>query len=182
MAKITFTLLDGQDAAAIARYEKAFFRGFGNTPPEDLADIFEYDFKARRLKTKIPYTDQDVYLATVHDVVMAAIAVNFNLSRSLQLETYGFTVPKSIDVAEGLALFSLDAQNGALIAALGEFAYERLYRKGIRFVYGTCERRKLVGYQRIGFEKVDERVHMGDPVYLIRAAIIRPESNIPPAL
>ncbi len=170
MAK-QLAILDTRDSNAVKNYEKAFFRGFGTTPPEDLADIFDYDFKTRRLRTKIPYTDQTIYVATVDGTVMAAVAVNFNMAPPLQLETYGFTVPQKNDVAEGLALFSLDAPRGTLFSDLGAFAEYDLQRRGIRWVFGTCEPRRLSAYQLIGFTLIDEREHMGDAVYLIRMAI-----------
>jgi hypothetical protein len=166
---MTLSKLDTDHPGLVKNYERALYRAFSATDIKSIPYIADYDHRSRRLRSHIPYSDQQIFAARVQETVLAAVALNTNMSAPLQLETFGFAINKSgDDVCEALALFSLDfAARGSLLLKLRDVVSDWLRKRRIRHVYSTCSERRLRSYEIIGFQRVDERKFHGEKKYLI---------------
>ena len=180
ISKVTQLNLNDQDA--MVKYEKTLYRAFSDSDIQSLDLIWNMDHKARRIRTKVPYTNQEVFVLTFVGGTrfQAGLAVNFGMENRLQLEMTGFKIGGSREhLCEALYLFSLaDSRMGEMILnALGKSVFDRMRQKGIKVVYGTCSEKRLRQYMGIGFDKVDERELKGERKYLLRMDV--PQTFVP---
>jgi len=91
------TLLDTTDASAVADYERAFFRGFETATHNRLVRwLWEWDIGAERLRTRIPYADQKIWLVrNARGEITDGVAVNVAMN-AFQAGAYGFTLPDDL--------------------------------------------------------------------------------------
>jgi hypothetical protein len=174
MSALCIEELNRDDPAAIADYERALYRAFEGTEIRTLDKIWEFDHAGRRLRARIPYVDQRISAARFHGAIIAGVAVNVNMRAPLQLETMGFHVDTSRPgVCEGLGIFSLQVFAGATPVAFGlrDHAFARLHDMGIRTTWGTCSRKKLRGYQLLGFSVIDQRLFCGEEKFLLEYSL-----------
>lgn len=174
MPDLIFSELDIKNANDIREYERALFRAFQGTEILTLEEIWDFDNRNKRLKTKIPYHSQEIYIARLHGGIVAGTPFNFNMNEPLQLEMVGFSIDKNREnICEGLGVFCLqvfhDTQSIGLM--LKDYAMERLKEKNITVAYGTCSQRKLKGYQQLKFEVIDEKMFKGEKKYLLKREI-----------
>jgi hypothetical protein len=103
------------DATDVEAFERAFYRGFEHVTHNRLVRwLWDWDHEARRLRTRIPYADQQIWVMTGNsDDIWAAIAVNTRLVQ-LQGAAFGFEVPVNLReaasagrVCEFLTLFAV---------------------------------------------------------------------------
>lgn len=170
MSGLTFSVLDLNNAEEIIAYERALFRAFQGTEILTLDEIWDYDKSKRRLKTKIPYQSQEVYITKLQGMIIGGVPVNFNMKEPLQLEMMGFSIDKSAEnICEGLGVFSLQVFHETIPVGLElrDYAFERIKQKNIKIVYGTCSQRKLKGYLNLKFKVIDERIFKGEKKYLL---------------
>ncbi len=174
MPDLVYTTLDITNEKDIVEYERAMFRAFQNTEIITLPEIWEYDRKAKRLRTKIPYRNQIIYIARLFDAIVAGTAINYNMHEPLQLEMIGFSIDKSDEhICEGLGVFCLQVFHETIPIGiqLKDYAFAQIAQKGIKTMYGTCSPKKLPGYVQLKFEVIDERVFKGEKKYLLKKAL-----------
>ena len=174
MSHLEYTTLDSTNIEEVIKYERSLYRAFSNTDIKTLDAIWDFDKRHKRLRTKIPYPSQEVYIAKLDGAIIAGAAINFNMDEKLQLETFGFSVDKTgKHICEGLGIFSLQVFSGLNPVALQlrDTSYDILRGKGIKKVYGTCSQRRLRGYQIQGFTAIDELVFRGEKKYLLMTDI-----------
>ncbi len=174
MPDITFSELDIHNKNDIKEYERALFRAFQGTEILTLKEIWDFDNRHKRLKTKVPYQSQVIYIARLHGGIVAGTPFNFNMNEQLQLEMVGFSIDKNQkDICEGLGVFCLQVFHDATSIGLmlKDYAMEHLKERNIRTAYGTCSQRKLKGYQQLKFEVIDERMFMGEKKYLLKREV-----------
>lgn len=170
MAGVEYSMLDVKNPEDVAAYERALYRAFSAAGSIVLDRIWEFDRKNRRAKTRVAYEGQEIYAARAGDAIIAAAAMNYDMTRPLQLEMIGFTVDKSeTGVCEGLALFSLDtfAGHAAVSLRLKDYTFSMVRRRHIRTMYATCSQRRLGGYRRLGWREIDERSFERGKVFLL---------------
>lgn len=174
MEPVTFETLDTSRPDELERYERSLYRAFRATPSIVLEQIWNFDHKTLRVKARIPYSSQLVYIGRSGKSIIAGAAMNVDMSQALQLEMVGFSIDKTEPgVCEGLSLFTLRMFNGDRLigAGLKEYAYPLMVRAGVRIIYGTCNKRRLRGYMNLGYEPVNEMEFDKGTVYLIRLAM-----------
>ncbi len=164
------TTLDTSNPEEIVAFEQAQYTAFEQTQIRTLDIIWECDHRHRRLKSRLPYDRQEVFVAWFERRIVAGFAVNRDLTGELQLEVTGFTVDKSEpDICEGIGLFCLQfyAGDAVIIAELCDHALGRLREQGIRKMYGTCSVGRLRTYKMMGFELLDKTDFHGEQKCLI---------------
>jgi hypothetical protein len=170
-------MLDSTNEAELVAYERAFYRAFGGNL--NLAHLWNFDHKAKRISAKIAYEVQEIFLAKMGARIIAGAAINFGLDRTLQLEAEGFKVDKSKkDICEIVQMFCLvDPMGGTpLLKLFTKFFLEKLIARGIALVYGTCSQRRVRPYQMIGLEVVGELVRNDEMVFLLELDL---KKNLP---
>jgi hypothetical protein len=161
-------LLRHENEAEVHSYERALYRSFGHLA--NLNHIWNIDHRTRTIRTKIPYESQEVYIVKLGERVVAGAALNFGRDAPLQLEMEGFTIDKSgNDYCEILQLFcQLDLMNGTpLLQTLAEYFSQKLTKKKITHLYGTCSPKLVARYQRIGLQVIGDLVYQNEKVYLL---------------
>jgi hypothetical protein len=147
------TLLDSSCAHEKLAFEQAFYTSFSQVKGNQLIrDLWIWDDEARRLRTRIPYSEQRIL--TVRDsmgAVNMAMAINFSQTQ-LQASWFGFSSPSSEpgESCEILAFFST-RQNK--LASMREFLItcsQYGEREGRRWADATCTQRLLRIYLHMG--------------------------------
>ncbi len=163
-------LLEVAQHAAVREYEQAFYEAFAPlTENRLIRRLWEWDDASRRLRTRVPYTEQVVYLERAGGALTAALAVNVEL-RLLQAAAYGFALPRPAPpCCEILTFFAVRGRDGA---GRARFFWEEcgrdLLRRGLRVGYGTCARRPLAGYLRAGAELLAQARIEGEERFFLR--------------
>ncbi|GAG10686.1 unnamed protein product, partial [marine sediment metagenome] len=127
MPELTFSILDITEQEEIFAYERALYRAFSATESIILEQIWDFNKKEKRVRTKIPYSSQEIYTARIGGRIIAGAAMNYNIENTLQLEMIGFTIDKTEEnICEGLALFNLQMVVDDKMIALGlkDFAFD----------------------------------------------------------
>ncbi|MCA9605009.1 MAG: hypothetical protein KC619_05420 [Myxococcales bacterium] len=162
--------LDLGDPDAVADYERALYAAFRDSDIGTLDRIWQFDHDAKRLRPRVPYAGQQVFVSRVDGEIVAGIPMHLDMSGPLQLETMGFEIDKGEPgVCEGLGVFSLCfLYEGRVIALeLRDHVFEALRAQAIRKAYGTCSQKRLRPYQLLGFRVIDERDFDGERKYLL---------------
>ncbi len=150
-----FDLLDTKSNEAISSYEHSLYKAFSSRDFLDPVRIV--DHKLHRTQTKIPYQAQDVFIVRLKDKIVAAMAINYDMNNTLQLELRGFSINKDQPhICEVLHLFSnIDLMNGKpVIETLGDFALNKIALRNVNTIFITCTERRLNSYQKFGFSLV----------------------------
>ena len=153
--------LDPADPEALADYERAFYAAFARAKANLLARrLWHWDDSAGRLRTRIPYADQVVFLLCDPvdaglGAVDTAIALNCRLAEH-QSAILGFEPPPPLEGhCEILALFS---RRDADLSGLRNFmrtAAQQALALGLKTADATCTDRLLPVYRHIGGQPLD---------------------------
>ncbi len=170
MSDISFELLQLDDPDERAKYERSLYRAFATHQTEIYEELWEVDRRQKRLRTRIPYGGQEIFVCKFLGEVISGAAINYNLADTLRLEQVGFTVDKSQpNICEGFALFNLNFFVGNRSIALNHQRYvlEQLRQRGVERAYGTCSPKRRRGYEIMGFEFLDECTFHREQRYLM---------------
>ena len=174
MAELNYEVLDTTNSEAVAAYEKGVYRAFVPYETPALTSVWDFDHKARRVVSKIPYSSQVIFVGKLDSATVSGVSVNLNMNEELQLEMMGFEIDKSQNgLAEGLGVFNLQVFSGVnpIAILLKKFAFKKIQELDISIMYGTCSDRVLRGYQALGWKAVDERVFMDEKKYLLEIIV-----------
>ena len=170
MSHLELSILNIQSETDVVQYERALCRAFSSTDIVTLDEIWDFDITGERLKPRIPYPSQEIYIAKLRGAIIAGVAINFNLEEQLQLEMIGFSIDKTEKhICEGIGIFNLQIFGGMNVIALQlkDFSYNKLREKNIEKIFGTCSEKRLRGYQILDFEVIDELFFKGEKKYLL---------------
>lgn len=149
---MNFHRLNHNNVVAVKRFEEAFYIAFSRAKANRLVrHIWIWDDGAKRLRTRIAYEDQHVFVLQDSDgSIDTATALNWRLAH-YQASQLGFSVPSDMEGhAEILTLFSRrDADLTGLRVFLRKAA-EASLALGIRSADATCTDRLLPVYQHLG--------------------------------
>lgn len=168
----------------IAAFERGFYAGFSHATHNRLVRwLWEWDDDARRLRTRIPYAEQKIWvLGNSADGITGAIAVNLAMN-TLQAAAYGFAVPAGLvggRVCEFLTLFSVGDLSLTSKHALWNELFDDLRAEGYAHAVATTSPKILPLYRWAGAEVVAEATLEGEVRYFLRfdlgrtAAVRRP--------
>ena len=166
-----FIILNTNETQNIIKFEKSFFQSFVNINNQLIHLIWDWDWQEQRLKTRIAYHDQIIYiLEDDSQEIIAAIATNINSSQS-QFSEFGFKFPpETAKYCEVLTLF-MHPQANLSVFQLRDFVQlctTDSSSRGFQKTYATCSKRLLRLYQRIGVEIIDKTIIQGEERYFIR--------------
>lgn len=170
MARLVCAVLNSNDPAAVAEYERALFKAFYPMEEPLLARLRKSDVGKGRMQLCIPYRNMDVFMARFDGSVIAGAAINYNCDAPMQLERRGFTIDKSRGgIAEGLAIFNLRsfADHYPVMFELGAMIHKELRRRKMKVIYGTCAKRLLKGYTLLGFREIASRQLTSSTIHLL---------------
>lgn len=174
---IITTLLKKNDPLEIEEFERVFYKAFKNISDPSLEAVFDIDCSEKRIKTKIPYSNQEIMIARINSDIVAASAVNFNMKEPLQLEKYGFSIDKNEDsICEGLFVFNIHT-NLQLFFAFKECFIKYLISQNIRKIYSTCSQKRIRGYRLLGFRDIEAYFFKGQKKYLLTMNLNIPENS-----
>jgi hypothetical protein len=168
---MTLERLDAADPASLERFERAFHAAFSRAKANRLARrLWHWDDTAGRIRPRIPYDDQHVYLRWQDDGdVETAVAINWRLAK-YQAALLGFPAPPAglRGHCEILALFS---QRDADLVGLRTFLREvaaLLLQAGFESADATSTDRLLPVYEHIGGQPLEQRCLDGENRTLLR--------------
>lgn len=168
---MTLHRLDPADGAALERFERAFHAAFSRAKANRLARrLWHWDDTAGRIRPRIPYEDQHIYLRWREDgEVDTAAAINWRLA-DYQAALLGFAPPPAElrGHCEILALFS---QRDADLVGLRTFLRDvatTLLRDGFESADATSTDRLLPVYEHIGGRPLERRSLDGENRTLLR--------------
>jgi len=164
-------LLDRANPDEIVAYERAFYTGFEKAAHNRLVRwLWAWDDAARRLGTRIPYAEQDIWvLPDAADDVDAAIAVNLEL-RTLQAAAYGFEVPAlgpGARFCEFLTFFTVG--NFSLVGKfpLWTEMFADLHARGYTHALATTSPKILCLYRWMGAQEIGRKEIEGEVRHLL---------------
>ncbi len=171
-----YGILDPDNLAQVEEYEQHFYRAYAGLTDNKLVHlIWDWDNARRRLKTKIPYTDQVVYTwRDDAERLVAAMAVNLNPERNFQASTFGFTLPPGGGAGYPCEILNLMATvhhqgwaSSSYFAFIRDFGYGTLVIRGYDLAYSTCTRRRLKPYLRLGAKLLDQTIINGEERFFL---------------
>jgi hypothetical protein len=169
-------LLDPTRAEEVRLYEEAFYQAFFPRSNAGIRAIWLWDDGAKRLKTKIPYEDQDIFvIKNPEGQVETGFAVNTAV-REFQSGAYGFARPMDERWVEVLAVFNLGKGAQKLIQAAVEKSHQVLLARNYErfYVYATCAPYSLKWNLKRGWEIVEKREKDSVVRYFLRMLITKP--------
>ncbi len=153
-------MLDRSDPAQIAAFERGFHAAFSRVPSNRLVrTLWEWDDDTRRLRTRIPYDEQEIFALFRPDrEVCLGMAVNRAL-RSFQSSAFGFAVPAdSPPACELLALYiEPDPVLAPQFGRMTRTCFAQLAASGLAVAYATTATRVLPLYRRLGAKIIESR-------------------------
>lgn len=180
--------LDLADADEVAAYERAFFAGFAHATHNRLVRwLWEWHHAARRLRCRVPYAEQRVWvMRDASGEIAAAIAVNVAL-RELQASKYGFVVPADLTAAaaagrvcEFLTFFVVGERSLASKHALWSEMFEDLRSAGFTTALATTAPKVLPMYRRMGVAVIGEAKIEDEVRYFLRFDLGRTARSVSP--
>jgi hypothetical protein len=179
-------LLDVGQPAELEQFERAFYAGFAAASHNRLVRwLWEWDHEARRLRTRIPYGEQRIWiLETAAGELAGAIAVNLAL-RTLQAAAYGFAVPPGVApgaACEFLTFFSIRDFSLAAKHALWTEMFDDLRTDGRTLAFATTAPRIMPMYRRMGAQVLGETSLEGEIRYFLQFDLARTAVSGPSAL
>ncbi|BEL05827.1 hypothetical protein Q0Z83_040180 [Actinoplanes sichuanensis] len=166
-------LLDTGDIAAVERYERHFYQAYTRLTDNRLVRrIWIFDDERQRVRTSIPYRDQVVYQwRPAPDAEPGCyLAVNLEVKRAFQSAHYGFTPEPGETCCEFLNVMTASpVPAGRLFAGfIRDVGMRDLVDRGFDVAYGTCTRRLLAPYLRLGAQHAAARTIDGEERHLLR--------------
>lgn len=174
MALLTIRELDFDKGRDIEQLERAMYRAFKSYRLEIFNGIWVFDHATEQARTIIPYAAQRILVADVDGAVIGGVALNLDMSEELVIEKCGFSVPKVQDkTAEGLALFTNQLMVGRqfVLVRLVEAADVLLRSLMITTLWGSCDKRHLLGYLQIGFRNIAKVHFNGQDEFLLQRTL-----------
>lgn len=166
---ISIDYLDVHNNNEIILYEKALYKAFSRTYVKSLSKIWIINHQQKTIKTIVEYDEQEICIAKRNENILAAMAINYNMSNS-QLSLMNFNIDfQMCRCCEVLHVFSLlDYQGGnSILENLSIKTFESLRNKNIETVYGTCSDRRINAYEIMGFKKINDLLFFGEKKYLL---------------
>lgn len=169
-------LLAVADEGEVAAFEHAFHQAFQKATHNRLVRwLWEWDDAEQRLRTRIPYADQRVWMIPAPDGSPgAAIAVNVRL-RTLQAAAYGFATPAELAdaanegrVCEFLTFFVVGDHSLTSKHALWTEMFDDLRAAGFTHALATTAPKVLPMYRRMGVQVIGEAEIEGEVRYFLR--------------
>jgi hypothetical protein len=172
---VEYGALDLSEPAAVAEYERAFYEGFvGVVGNRLIRDLWIWDDEARRLRTRVPYEDQVVFVARNGEGrIETAFATNLAL-RHFQSEAYGFSIEgDAAGCGEVLTFFTLGAKRLGERLLFVDACFAELRARGLHTAYTTIGPHLLLTYRRLGAEVLAAREIRGETRYFLRFSVQR---------
>ncbi len=167
--------LDQAREEDVRLYEEAFYRAFAPRSNPGIRTIWIWDDKSQRLKTRIPYEDQDVFfIRDERGLVETGLAVN-RACRQFQSGAYGFQRPQYPQWVEVLAVFNLAKDSRKPVLAAVEKSHQVLLARGWEqfYVYATCPQYSLNWNLKRGWEIAEKSERDSVIRYFLRMSISR---------
>jgi hypothetical protein len=144
-------LLDVTNANDLRAFEEGFYRAFIPISNPGTRSIWTWDDQARRLRTRIPYEDQAIFVVRGEDErIDVGCAVNLT-TREFQASAYGFDRPPSAwNWCEALVLFNSGEDSLATLRCM-DFGLIYLKARGFSEIYSTCTPQILHYHVRNGW-------------------------------
>ena len=176
-AHSSMRLLDLGNAAELEQFEQAFFRGFRQSIHNQLIRwLWEWDEPRQRLRTRVPYEDQKIWVGGSGDNLAVGIAVNVRLAL-LQSAAFGFSIPDSLSkggrICEFLAFFSMGDHSLANGHAIWTDVFRALQGFGYCEAVATAAPKVLPLYRHMGATILDEREVEGEKRFFLRFELMR---------
>lgn len=170
-------LLDLDNKCDIEKFEKAFFRGFQKSSHNQLIRwLWEWGEPRQRLRTRVPYEDQMIWVGGAGDRLAVGIAVNVRLAL-LQSAAFGFSIPDALSnggrLCEFLAFFSTGDHSLANGHAIWTEVFRALQKFGCSEAVATSATKVLPLYRRMGATILDEREVEGEKRFFLRFKLMR---------
>lgn len=175
MSELRITELNLSDPERLAAYEKALYQAFRKHPPGTFDTLWALDPEHERARILVPYAGQRIVVAQLGAELIGAVALNLDMGVTLQVERYGFSVPKlQGQTAEGLVLFSSRMLVGRrfVLPALVEAVLPILRAKGITLLWASCDKKHLLGYLQLGFRSVDKVLFNQQDEFLLQRSLV----------
>lgn len=174
--------LNPQAPAELLVFEQAFYQAFIKmTSNRLIRNLWNWDHEQRRLSTKIPYSEQEIYLLKdANGRIASAASCNMGMSR-FQSEAFGFKKPFQHEkYFEVLTLFSGSGHPIKSRCELLESARDMFFHRGYRFAFATSSQKTLPMYRRLGMEVLRETLFELEKRYFLRidlAVSLRTQRN-----
>lgn len=170
-------LLNRDDPAEIAAYERAFHAGFAKASHNRLVRwLWEWDDAEQRLRARIPYAEQDIWvLPDARGGVDAAIAVNLDL-RALQAAGYGFVAPPAAPgerFCEFLTFFTVGNFSLTGKFPLWTEMFADLHARGYTHALATTAPKVLPLYRWMGAQEIERKDIEGEVRHFLRFDLAR---------
>ncbi len=171
MGKLKIRYLDISDTKKVEEFEQKMYTAyFGTTNTLELTRMI--DIPNKRLRSKIAYENQKIIIAEEDGEMIGAMGTNFNMSDTLNLENIGFRIDKEEEgIAEGTGMFCTNPLvDGKLVMhELFQFGNTFLRENGYHTMYRFCGKKMKRSFSALGFEMLEEKIVMGEAVYLLKA-------------
>lgn len=161
-------IVDSTDLAALKDYEERFYHAYIHLEKQNLIrKIWDFDDVHKRVKTKIPYSDQIIFNLHENDHIFGAIAFNV-AEREFQYSEYGFRFPSwgnGTRVCEVLTMFS---EKNQIDKARWMQTCNMMAEQGFTDLLATSAPRPLPLYKRFfQFKVIDSNIIDGEMRYFI---------------
>lgn len=171
------TPLDLGSPEEIEQFEKAFYEGFKKSTHNKLIHwLWEWDEQNQRIRARVPYEDQMIWVGKTGNTVIGGIAVNTRLAL-LQSGAFGFTIPENLrknsGICEILVAFSFDDHSLVNLHADWIEVFRALQASGYTDALATCAKKLLPLYMRMGARIIDELIMEGEARYFLQFELVR---------
>lgn len=170
-------LLDTSRPEQVLLFERAFYRGFReSTHNQIIRWLWQWDDEHQRLRTRIPYEDQHIWVSYEEDPPGHGVAVNWRMAL-FQSGVFGFSLPDSLrepgKTCEVLACFSWAHPSLTKFHASWTELFRALQDMGLAIAVATCADQILPLYRRMGATILDQRTVDGQERYFLRFELVR---------
>lgn len=172
--EIDYRPIDTNNDADVEMFEKSFYKAFVDLHSNQLIKkIWDWDSNRERLRTKIPYSDLEIYSwRNNDDTIKSAIAANVNVDIT-QFSQFGFSYPADgvQPHCEIVAFFTDNSNrtNGIHLNSifLKSHCVPYIHSKGFKSLYSTCAEKPLNTYLRWGWQVLEETIIENEKRYFI---------------
>lgn len=174
MAQLIIRELNRDRSDELEIYERALYHAFKSYHQEVFDNLWTFDHAAERASPLIPYAGQRIMIAEADGALIGAAAINLDMATQLQIEKCGFTVNKIPGkTAEGLALFSsrLVVGREIVVARLLDATVAMLRSASISTFWGSCDKKRLLGYLQLGFRNIAKVHFNGQDEFLLQRTL-----------
>jgi hypothetical protein len=167
LSDVNYRVLDLERAPIIRAYEELLYAAFSRVPTNRLVrSLWDFDDAARRVRVKVPYSDQVIYGIEREDGrLLTAMAVNVRLAL-FQAAFFGFPRPDSkrrcAEILTFAGVDSILAQPTRRRQFFLGLAWADLRRRGFDEVLATSAAGPAGIYQRLGLKKLAETEMAGE--------------------